>query len=630
MTRNLSTKKPDIKILVVTHKPSAVIENELIKPIQVGVALSGKKLDGMAYYDNEGINISDKNRSYCELTAVYWAWKNLEADYYGLFHYRRYFSFSPKQDEDPVPGRTYADVEAALNEAGFDTKVMRETIEEYDLIIPRKEDMKKIMGSKSIYAQYKEEHYIEDLEYCLAYVKKNYPQIAPFTEALHVSDGYFCNMFIMKKPLFNKYCAFIFDVLANFEGDNDISEYDVKQYRVTGFLAERLTNIYIQYLQSLNKYKIKELQIAFFKNTDPKLTLTPISKEKNVGVVLAANNFYVPYISTLIHSIADHSSRQFTYDINIFHHDITAENMDLLRSEFRMNTNFYLRFYDISPRYEEYKKLFTRGHFAIETYFRLFIQDIMVEYPKVLYLDGDMIVNDDIAKLYQTDVRGYLMAACLDPDTAGLYNGFEPQKKNYMDNILKIKNPYEYFQAGVILFNLDEMRKTLEVSSLVKFAASYKWELLDQDVLNYIAQGRVKYVDMAWNVMYDWRRIRLNKIVVLAPVKLYLAYIEARKNPKIIHYAGPEKPWHEPDGDFAGYFWQVARRSIFYEQILARMSDWRTQNIFGIAIKGHRRAKWLRKAAPSLRRTADIVAPAGTMRRKPITLASKAARKIIR
>lgn len=619
-----STKMTDIQILVVNHKTSYVPDNDLLKPIQVGAARSDKKLEGMAYYDNEGDNISDRNRSYCEMTATYWAWKNLDADYYGLFHYRRYFSFSPDQEIDQLPSRAYPDIESAEDQIGLDEKTMRSMIEAYDMVIPRKEDMKRVANSSSIYKHYKQDHYVADLDYCLNYVAQHFPDVAPFNDVLQESEGYFCNMFIMKKELFDGYCKFMFDVLDNFEKNNDISLYDPYQYRVTGFLAERLTNIYIQYLQSLGKYKIKELQIAYFDNTTPKPKLTPVAKENNVGIVLAANNYYVPYISTLIHSIANNSSEKYTYDINIFHRDITTESMKLLTGEFAERKNFRIRFYDVSSRYEEYKNLFTRGHFAIETYFRLFIQDIMTSYHKVLYLDGDMMINADVAELYQTDVHGYLLAACPDPDTAGLYNGFEPQKKDYMDNVLKIEKPYEYFQAGVILFNLDEMRKTLDVKSLLKFASSYEWELLDQDVLNFIAQGKTKLIDMSWNVMYDWRRIRLTKIVALAPVALYDAYVEAHKNPKIVHYAGPEKPWQDPECDFATLYWQTARQSVFYEQIIARMGDWRIQHLHGVKLGIKRRlinkARW----------TADVIAPPGTLRRKPITLASKTAKKVLR
>ena len=99
MEKQTVNKEPKIKIYVVCHKPSYVPENPYLYPIQVGTALSKSPLEGMLH-DNEGDNISDRNKSYCELTAQYWAWKNEDADYYGFFHYRRYFAFDPNLNRD--------------------------------------------------------------------------------------------------------------------------------------------------------------------------------------------------------------------------------------------------------------------------------------------------------------------------------------------------------------------------------------------------------------------------------------------------------------------------------------------------------------------------------------------------
>lgn len=86
-------KQPDIRIFIACHKPTYVPENPIFYPVQVGTALTEKRLEHMAYRDNEGDNISGKNPDYCELTAQYWAWKNIDCDYYGFFHYRRYLTF---------------------------------------------------------------------------------------------------------------------------------------------------------------------------------------------------------------------------------------------------------------------------------------------------------------------------------------------------------------------------------------------------------------------------------------------------------------------------------------------------------------------------------------------------------
>lgn len=82
----------NIKILTSYHKRSELISSDIIKPIQVGTDITGC-INPAHLHDNTGDNISAKNKMYCELTAQYWAWKNLDADYYGFMHYRRYFSF---------------------------------------------------------------------------------------------------------------------------------------------------------------------------------------------------------------------------------------------------------------------------------------------------------------------------------------------------------------------------------------------------------------------------------------------------------------------------------------------------------------------------------------------------------
>ena len=210
----------------------------------------------------------------------------------------------------------------------------------------------------------------------------------------------------------------------------------------------------------------------------------------------------------------------------------------------------------------------------------------MQQYRKVLYLDSDLILNADPAELFYTDVDGFLLAAAHDADTAGLYNGFEPNKKNYMDNVLKIKEPYSYFQAGVILFNLEEFRKTYTTDEMLRFAASNNWELLDQDVLNYLAQGRYKAVDMCWNVMTDWRGIRIPQIVSRAPKYLRDEYMKAHEAPKIIHYAGPDKPWQQENADYGEYFWRYARECDYYEVIVQRFVEKMLWENFKARVRG--------------------------------------------
>ncbi len=629
------SENPDIQILVVNHKPSYVPDNPLLKPIQVGVDVSGRKLEGMSYYDNDGINISKLNRSYCELTATYWAWKNIDADYYGLFHYRRYLSFAPDSKSTKYPGRAYSDIPAALDEIELTEDRMREVIEAYDLIIPRKDNTEATTGEKTLYEQYANEHYIADLDYCIDYVTKKYKHVAPYLEVLHGSEAYFCNMFVMKKELFSEYCEFIFDVLDSFEEKNDISAYNLQQFRVTGFLAERLTNVFIHYLIGKGKYKVKELQMSYFENTDPIETVSPIHDD-SINIVLAADNFYTPYVSTLIGSLVEHVNTKDLYDITIFHKNISIQNQHLLKGEVAGLDNVTVRFCDMSGRLGEFEDLDTKWHITVETYFRLFIPEIMEKYKKVLYLDGDMIIKHDVADLFREDISKYMLAACRDVDMAGVYssnlvaaeNTINKNMRKHIDREVNLDEPYNYFQAGVLLLNLDAMRKAHSTKDFLKIATSRKWEYLDQDILNYIARGNVKYLDQRWNVLYDWEFVRIKNVISKAPIKLYDEYMSSRRDPLIIHYGGSIKPWQRADGDMASEYWKVARRSVFYELILSRMSVWAVKNKeVQPSIEVLRlRTRVVRK----LRRGADVIAPMGTLRRKPVTAASRFAKRFVK
>ena len=272
---------------------------------------------------------------------------------------------------------------------------------------------------------------------------------------------------------------------------------------------------------------------------------------------------------------------------------------------------------------KQFEHLFLRGHFALETYFRLLMPELMPDYDKVLYLDCDVIVKADLAQLYATDVENYLLAACHDADTAGLYNGFEPHKKYYMDNILKIEHPYEYFQAGVILFNLAEFRKSYTSKQMLEFAASNEWELLDQDVLNYLAQNRYRSVDMAWNVMTNWRGIRIPEIVSRAPKYLRDEYMKAHSAPKIIHYAGPDKPWQQPDADYAEEFWRYARMSEYYEVMMQRLMRQSVQEGRPLS----RKVRVKNKVKRVLQPIADKLLPKYTKRREAVKKLVKKVRK---
>lgn len=566
-----------IKIYISCHKECYVPNHPMLFPVQVGTANSNIRFEGM-YHDDEGDNISEKNPSYCELTAQYWAWKNdKDADYYGFFHYRRYMSFSDKQLETNL----FEDAELEyLDDNALETlqlfpEKMKKLITQYDVIGTTPVNLKKLHRVlDSNYTQYviPAYQYEEDLEVMMDIIKERHPEFYDIAEYYmkKAPYGYFCNMFIMKKQIFNEYCEWLFDILEEHEKRRDYTNYNIDGYRVSGYLAERLFGIYYLYLQQNSNIKHCDLQRTLFANSDKNEVIMPAFEQNNVAIALAFDDFYAPYAATLLESIVENASYDNNYDILCLSTRVNDNNKKIIQDMLSGIANVQLRFVNPKRMLSEHN-LYTRGHFSVETYYRLVLPELLKDYDKILYIDSDMVVEHDLAELFQEDVEGYLLAACYDADTSGLYNGFDPKKKGYTDNIMRLKNPYNYFQAGTLLMNLKEFRETFTTQYILDFAAERNWELLDQDVLNMLCQDKVKYVDMKWNVMVDYENIRISHIIRLAPQWQYKMYMEARKEPYIVHYAGPDKPWYRADLDMADIFWKYARNTPYYEIILQRM-----------------------------------------------------------
>ena len=575
------TKENDIKILISCHKPTAYIENDILKPIQLGCDLTDKKLPGMLY-DNQGDNISDLNPAYCELTAQYWAWKNLDADYYGFCHYRRYFHFSDKKFKEDPYGNIVEEYpgEYIIDKYGLSEENIRAVVEGYDIIITERKDIRKMPGHyASIFDHYERAPYLvaDDIHRIVKIIDEKFPEYSKYAHRFckgHVTS--FCNMYILKKDIFRQYCEWLFAVLGEFYKDMDVENYSIEALRTPGHLSERLFGIFLMKLQAENpKLKIKELQCVYFLKTDPQELLKPAFSENNIPIVFAANDDFVPVFATCLQSVINTSSPEHNYDVVLIQTDLSKENRELLLEMISAHTNFSLRFFDATPLLANYK-LEAREHISVETYYRFLIQDIMPDYDKVLYVDCDTIICRDLAELYHTDVDGYLLAATRDPDFVGQVNGANKVTKKYAKRILKLQNPYNYFQAGVILFNEQEMKKLHTIDEWLELA-TYPYRYSDQDVLNVACEGRVKYLDMRWNMIVDCNRERIRNVIAYAPAKLHKEYLASREDPYIIHYAGFMKPWHNPTEDFAHVFWEQARKTPFYEVLIYRMNSLHTE-----------------------------------------------------
>lgn len=228
----------DVKILVATHKKYEMPRYSCYLPLHVGK----KGKDNLGYVgDDIGENISEKNPYYCELTGIYWAWRNLKADYIGLVHYRRQFKGKNKQ-ENSLFDTVLSDVE------------IKELLKETDIILPKKRNY----YIENLYDHYRHTMYIEPLDVTGEIIKEFYPEYYKEFEKLHKrTSAHMFNMFIMKKEYFTKYCEWLFDILGKLEKKVDSSKYDSFHARFYGRVSELLLDIWLE----TNNMKYKEVPV---------------------------------------------------------------------------------------------------------------------------------------------------------------------------------------------------------------------------------------------------------------------------------------------------------------------------------------------------------------------------------
>ena len=217
-------------------------DDPVYQPIQVGAA--GKAAIAPSWLrDDEGDNISGRNKTFCELTGLYWAWKNTDEEIYGLCHYRRYFagriSFGGRKIISP--------------------EEVAKFLERADIILPRKRHY--FIETRE--SQYVHAHHAEDLLETEEVLREKYPEYLPaWKDMLRSRSGHICNMFITRKVHFRAYCEWLFDIIFSVEDRLDISGYSEYDSRVFGFIAERLLDVWVK----TNRLKYTEVPVTVIEN----------------------------------------------------------------------------------------------------------------------------------------------------------------------------------------------------------------------------------------------------------------------------------------------------------------------------------------------------------------------------
>lgn len=235
-----AVKGKDIKIMVATHKKYEMPEDDMYLPISVGA--KGQKTEYQG--DDEGDNISEKNPYFCELTSLYWAWKNLDNEYIGLAHYRRHFAKK----------RAYTFNESKKLQKVLSKKQVDELLEDTDIILPKKRKY----YIENLYSHYAHTMYAETLDETRKIIEQKSPEYLEEFDKLHKrTSAHIFNMFIMKKELMDKYCEWLFNILFELEKRLDPSKYEPFHARYLGRISELLLDVWI----NTNKLVYKEIAI---------------------------------------------------------------------------------------------------------------------------------------------------------------------------------------------------------------------------------------------------------------------------------------------------------------------------------------------------------------------------------
>lgn len=529
-----------IAIGVCHHKDGPFISDNIFMPIHVGSAKSELKKNEW-FRDDSGDNISDKNESFCELTALYWLWKNVDAEYYGLMHYRRFLTFNVGDHGS----YSFTSLDEASRAHSWNEKAFENSISKFDILTSPYWNVHPVGKPENImtnYDFYAKDHFAKDLDIVLDIIRKDNSEIyRSVIEHIYGTKCNFANLVIMKNDIFDRYCSWLFKILFEAEKMVDISNYDSYQKRIWGFIAERLLGAFINHLHHTERPVTGELGVVFLQNkaavTDRKAVLENIlaqraqsrsSTVENAAIVFAIDDNYAAHCGAAMLSLLSNNRHIPHIDIYIalgrrLSHDNETKLLEI-SDRFR---NADLHFVEVDER--EFS-LFpdNRAHITKTTYYRLSLHRLLPEtVEKVLYLDADIIVEDKIDELFQ-DMSSYFIAAA--DDEGGV---LQSRRLNLPVN-------HRYFNAGVAVFNLAEIRKVdadaLYLEAFLKKRGDIT--LQDQDILNIAFAGKTKTIDLRWNA--NARLYRMND--------LERAYSEdqavaAGSAPGIIHFTDVPKPW---------------------------------------------------------------------------------------
>lgn len=583
----------DVKIYVIYHKPATLIKNKILTPIHTGrnevknytkgeiISDQAEKwLRDNMIGDDTGDSIAYKHRFYSEFSVMYWAWKNPNLygnpKYVGFFHYRRQLDFDVS-NTNTGSKNIYSINNEILNNNLKEDNILS-TIDNVDVLVGN--PFEPGVSIEKQFLQCIRTHKTELLAQALKFIEQKYPKMLKSAkEYLNDNKLIRFNIFVMKRELFREYCEFVFSILFELEKKLNLNKLTNTNIRALGYIGERLLGVFVTYLKNTRKdIVIAQRPILTEGNPEIPFYLEPFNGNNNIPVVYSCDDRNVKYLAPSINSLIKNASLNNNYDIIVLHRDIKSDNikkLEVLVSPFK---NISLRFFNINTviSYREWKFLDScKENERYSEIFTFFIPRALKNYDKVISLDYKTLIVTDIAKLYHADLNSNPILASL--DLVSLSNVNYPAQKipykadwcNYLKTTLKLTKLEDYYNIKVCVLNLKLLRdEGFTNKCLQRFNEIKEPREFAQDIINSLYTEQIQQLDIKWNVDCHLP-ISSNEIYSLfIPEGVYQEYIDSRDNPFIFTYCKTYNPWKSPNLPLTNYFWEYARTTPFYEEIL--------------------------------------------------------------
>ncbi len=269
---------------------------------------------------------------------------------------------------------------------------------------------------------------------------------------------------------------------------------------------------------------------------------------REIPIFFTIDEGYAPFLAVALNSAVKNSSKERSYRAIVLHEELSEESVKKIRA--LETENFKI---ELTPMRANFEALDDRmsnrlrcDYFTLTIYFRLFIPAMFPQYDKGIYIDSDVVLTDDIAKLFDIEIGDNLVGACSDLSIADI-----PPLVHYTENAVGVKNG-EYINSGVLLMNLKKMRESDLEGHFLNLLNTYHFDSVapDQDYLNAMCNGKIYYLPNAWDAMPNEAR-------------------EPLSYTGLIHYNLFSKPWCYDGVQYGEEFWKYAEDSGFIEQIKA-------------------------------------------------------------